>query len=71
MYQSKIYVGKVDERIKKILEDIKNRDSTFVYEVTESEVILKGEDKNQLHKRSLWIVKKAHIGEGYNITFIK
>jgi hypothetical protein len=70
MWKSKI-VAVVDDRIKKIIEDIKMKDSTFICNFDEEGIVIFDNDKNRLHKRSMWLIHKAKIGTGYNISWEK
>lgn len=79
MYKANI--GILDESIdnvKKVCEDIKNKDSTFMYEIKRSYLknfknvlVIMGDDKEDLEKRAGWFIHKMKNAKVSNYFWIK
>lgn len=82
MWIAKIRVeNEFKDKLLEVCEDIREGDKTFKYNMkkTNNGLYLKvnGRDKNQVHKRALWIINKVKIkgktlkemGYGYNVKW--
>jgi hypothetical protein len=51
------------ETLRAICETIAVKDETFIFESDSSskEIAIKGSDKNELHKRALWLIKRTQL----------
>lgn len=49
------------EKFIKICKDIAAKDETFNFKITERNITIYGDDKENLHKRGMWLVKRTGL----------